>query len=120
MIVGLSASGGLGVAAAFDFVGSDATLALSAQVTRPLGKVIQLGLAGGTARLHVLESVRFEVSFEASLWGNLRELREVIALAERGELTLIEQEYAPLSQIGEVYRRLKAGEVAGRAVLTPG
>jgi propanol-preferring alcohol dehydrogenase len=116
----LAASGGLGVTAAFDFVGSDATLALAAQVTRPAGKVIQLGLAGGTAKLRALDSVRFEVSFEASLWGNLGELREVIALAEAGELTLIEQEYAPLETINDVYRRLKAGEVAGRVVITPG
>jgi threonine dehydrogenase-like Zn-dependent dehydrogenase len=116
----LTLGGGQGVCAAFDFVGSDDTLALSARVTRPLGKVVQLGLAGGTARLRVLDNVRFEVAFETSLWGNLQELREVIALADGGELTLIEQEYAPLDRIGDIYRRVKAGEVAGRVVIAPG
>ena len=42
---------GGGVAAAFDFVGSDETLALAISATRALGKVTRVGLAGGTARL---------------------------------------------------------------------
>ncbi|MEQ1868935.1 MAG: NAD(P)-dependent alcohol dehydrogenase [Vicinamibacterales bacterium] len=110
---------GIGVGAAFDFVGSDATLALAVQSTRTLGKVSQIGLAGGTARLKVLENTRFEVLFEATLWGTIKELREVIALAERGLLTPIAIETAPLSQINDVYRRLKSGDIAGRAVIMP-
>lgn len=35
-------------------------------------------------RLKVLENSRFEVQFEATLWGTVKELREVIALAESG------------------------------------
>jgi propanol-preferring alcohol dehydrogenase len=116
----LAAGAGLGVSAAFDFVGTDATLDLAARVTRPLGRVVQIGLAGGAARLQVLDNVRFEVAFEVSLWGNHRELHEVIALAERGDLTPVEQEALPLERIGEAVRRLRAGEVAGRLVITPG
>ena len=116
----VAAGAGFGVSAAFDFVGSDATLDLAARVTRPLGRVVQIGLAGGTARLKALENVRFEVAFEVSLWGNHRELREVVALAERGDLTPVEQEAVPLERIGEAVRRLRAGEVPGRLVVTPG
>jgi propanol-preferring alcohol dehydrogenase len=115
----LELTGGLGVGAAIDFVGSDATLALAAATVRPLGRVLQVGLAGGTARLEVLKTVRFEVGFEATLWGNVKELREVVALAERGELTPIEQEYAPLEAINDVARRLRVGAVRGRVVITP-
>ena len=114
----LELSGG-GVAAAFDFVGSDATLALAIGTTRTLGKVSQIGLAGGAANLKVLQNARFEVSFETTLWGTIRELREVISLAERGLLEPIETEYAPLSKINDVYARLKKGEVRGRAVIVP-
>jgi propanol-preferring alcohol dehydrogenase len=110
---------GEGVGAAFDFVGSEATLALSIGTTRTLGKVTQLGLAGGTARLKVLENARFEVLFETTLWGNIQELREVIALAESGRLTPIAIEHAPLERINDVYDRLKRGEVQGRVVITP-
>jgi propanol-preferring alcohol dehydrogenase len=112
-------TGGAGVCAAFDFVGSDQTLALSAGAVRTMGKVVQIGLAGGTARLKVLENVRFEVAFEVSLWGSIRELREVLALAESGRLTPIDTEYAPLEQINDVYARVKRGDVEGRIVMTP-
>jgi propanol-preferring alcohol dehydrogenase len=110
---------GRGVAAAFDFVGTDGTLALAVSTTRTLGKVSHIGLAGGAARMKVLENTRFEVLFEATLWGTIKELREVIALAESGTLTPIPTEFAPLERINDVYARLKAGKIAGRAVITP-
>lgn len=110
---------GHGVSAAFDFVGTDATLALAIGATRSLGKVTQIGLAGGAARLKVLENARFEVQFETTLWGTVKELREVIALAERGQLTPIGIERVPLARINDVYGRLKRGEIDGRAVITP-
>jgi len=34
--------------------------------------------------MKVLDNTRFEVQFEATLWGTIKELREVIALAESG------------------------------------
>lgn len=112
-------TGGRGVSAAFDFVGSDATLELAVRSTRSFGKVSQIGLAGGTARLKVLENSRFEVLFEATLWGTVKELREVVALVESGRLEPIAVEFAPLEEINEVYRRVKGGEVEGRIVITP-
>jgi alcohol dehydrogenase, propanol-preferring len=51
--------------------------------------------------------------------GNICELREVIALVESGRLTPIPLEFWPLDKINEVSDRVKRGEVAGRAVLTP-
>jgi propanol-preferring alcohol dehydrogenase len=110
---------GRGVAAAFDFVGSEPSLSLAVGATRSLGKVSQIGLAGGAARMKVLDNTRFEVLFEATLWGTIKELREVIALAESGQLTSIPIETAPLDRINEVYARLKRGEVPGRAVIQP-
>jgi alcohol dehydrogenase, propanol-preferring len=112
-------TGGHGVNASFDFVGSDATLALAISATRSLGKVSQIGLAGGTTRMKVLENTRFEVGFEATLWGTIKELREVIALAETGKLTPIPIELASLDEINEVYARLKRGTIHGRVVIRP-
>ncbi len=112
-------TGGRGVAAAFDFVGADDTLALAIGATRAMGKVTQVGLAGGAARLKVLETSAFEVTFEATLWGTIKELREVLALAESGRLTPIPLTYHPLDQINDVYEKVKRGEVEGRAVITP-
>ncbi|MCS7312719.1 MAG: NAD(P)-dependent alcohol dehydrogenase [Acidobacteria bacterium] len=115
----LDLTGGRGVAASFDFVGSDQTLALALAVTDTMGKVTQLGLAGGTAAMRVLQNTRFEVQFEATLWGTIKELREVLALAEAGLLTPIDLEFYPLEAIHEVYARLKAGKIQGRAVIVP-
>jgi propanol-preferring alcohol dehydrogenase len=106
-----------GVAASFDFVGSESTLALAIGTTRTLGKVSQVGLAGGTAHLKVLQNSRFEVSFECTLWGTIRELREVISLAERGILEPNDIEVFPHDKINDVYARLKKGDIRGRAVI---
>lgn len=54
-----------------------------------------------------------------SCWANIRELREVLTLAERGRLTPIPLEFWPLEKIDAVYERVKHGQVTGRAVLTP-
>jgi propanol-preferring alcohol dehydrogenase len=115
----LDLTGGAGVGAAFDFVGSEETLKVALGATRSLGKVFQVGLAGGTARMKVLDNTRFEVGFEATLWGTIKELREVVALVEDGRLVLADSEQAPLEDINEVYRRLKRGDVRGRVVITP-
>ena len=59
------------------------------------------------------------MQFEATLWGTIKELREVMALAESGRLTPIPIEVAPLARINEVYTRLKHEQIAGRAVIAP-
>jgi len=110
---------GIGVAAAFDFVGADTTLTLAVGSTRQAGRVVQVGLAGGTAHMTVLKTAKPEVTFSTSWWGNIRELREVLTLAETGRLTPIPLEFWPLDKINEVYRRMTHGEVPGRAVITP-
>lgn len=110
---------GLGVSVAFDFVGADSTLDLALRTTRPAGRIVQIGLAGGTAHVAALRTIRPEVSFSVSWWGNIRELREVVHLVETGRLTPIPLEFWPLEKINEVYDRVRRGEVAGRAVLTP-
>jgi len=110
---------GSGVGAAFDFVGADSTLELAFATTRPGGKVTQIGLAGGHADLKLFTNLPFEVMFEGTLWGSIKELREVIALADSGRLTPIELEFESLDRINAVYENLKAGKIAGRAVITP-
>lgn len=79
----------------------------------------KIGLAGGAARLKVLENSAFEVQFEATLWGTIKELREVLALAESGRLSPIQLEFESLDRINEVYARMKKGQIAGRAVIRP-
>jgi propanol-preferring alcohol dehydrogenase len=110
---------GVGVSAAFDFVGADGRLELAMASTRPAGRVVQVGLAGGTAHVTALKTVKPEVSVSVSWWDNIRELREVLSLAESGRLTPIPLEFWLLAKINDVYERVKHGQVADRAVITP-
>lgn len=115
----MDVTGGKGVCASFDFVGTDQTLAAALAVTRSLGKVSQIGLGGGTAAMKVLSNCRFETTFEAMLWGTIKELREVVELAETGRLSLEPTELVPLERVNEACARLKRGGVTGRLVVTP-
>ena len=52
-------------------------------------------------------------------WGSRVELMEVIAMARDGRIHAETAEFS-LGQAVEVYRKLKAGQILGRAVLVPG
>lgn len=108
-----------GVAAAFDFVGAEGTLALALGSARKLARVVQVGLAGGTAHLTAMANWQPEVQFSVSWWGNIKELREVLAMADDGRLTSIPLEFHPLEAVNDVYHKLEQGKVPGRAVITP-
>jgi propanol-preferring alcohol dehydrogenase len=51
-------------------------------------------------------------------WGSRVELMEVIAMARDGRIHAETAEF-PLEQAVEVYAKLKAGKITGRAVLVP-
>ncbi|WP_084965760.1 NAD(P)-dependent alcohol dehydrogenase [Thermoactinospora rubra] len=110
--------GGRGADVVLDFVGSDNTLALAAQVTRTLGDVTIVGIAGGTLPISFF-SIGYEVSVQTTYWGSRGELAEVLELGARGLLrphvTLF-----PLERAVEAYRRMAEGTLTGRAVITPG
>jgi propanol-preferring alcohol dehydrogenase len=65
-----------------------------------------------------LGSVPFEWSAGRPSWGTLPELHEVVALARAG-LIEIEVQQLALQDAIEGYRRLRRGEIAGRAVAVP-
>lgn len=111
------ATGGRGIDVALDLVGSDETLALAASVTRSLGHVTLVGIAGGTFPFGYF-SAAYEVSFASTYWGSITELGEVLALAERGLVTPHVERYS-LDEGVEVYDKLHRGEIAGRAVVVP-
>ena len=52
-------------------------------------------------------------------WGSRVELMEVIAMARDGRIHAETTEF-PLTDAVDVYGKLKAGQITGRAVLIPG
>lgn len=108
---------GRGVELVLDFVGSDDSLALAARVSRLLGHITLVGAGSGRVPFGFFEFPQ-ECSLLISSWGTLTELMEVLELAEDGQVSA-RTEIFPLSAAGEAYAKLRAGKVAGRAVVVP-
>jgi propanol-preferring alcohol dehydrogenase len=110
-------AGGEGAAAVLDLVGVDATLSLGASALRRQGTLMLVGLAGGSCPFSFF-TLPSEATLTSSNWGSRNELEEVLALAHSGRMvSTIEQR--PLEEINEVFARLAAGQIKGRAVLVP-
>lgn len=112
-----AATGGAGADAVIDFVGNDASLANAAASVAIGGKLVIVGIAGGTLPFSFWK-MPLECEVTTSIWGNRQELKEVLELARRG-LIVPHIERQPLSAINDVVARLHAGQVRGRVVLTP-
>ena len=112
----LKLTDGKGVNAFFDFVGINPTLKTAVQVTKKNGVVSLIGLGGGSVPFGWAD-VKPGVELVISNGGTLQDLREIIALARRGKITMQIQKY-PFSQAFEALDDLRQGKVQGRAVLT--
>jgi alcohol dehydrogenase, propanol-preferring len=111
------AVGGRGATVFFDFVGTDETLALAAATIAMSGHVSLVGIGGGTLPM-AFGTLPFEWSMSKPSWGSLPELHEVVALARAGTIR-IDVERFGLEQAIDGYRRLRNGDVDGRAVVLP-
>lgn len=108
---------GEGAELVLDIVGSDATLRLALEVSRRLGHLTLVGIAGGTLPFGYL-GVPNELSIASTFYGSIPELIEVVALAQAGKIRT-QVELFRLEQAPEVYQRLRDGKIHGRAVVTP-
>ena len=110
---------GLGAPAdvAFDFVGTDATLAHAAAVLAPDGLVVLVGEAGGTMPFG-FDHGPVEAWLTSVAWGSPADLRDVVRLAERNRVRW-DVTTMPLDRAAEAHARLRAGEPTGRIVLRP-
>lgn len=112
-----SLTGGRGADVVIDLVGADPTLALGAAVARAMGHLTVVGIAGGTLPVSFF-TVPYELSVATTYWGSLPELMEVIALTQSGRIRA-HVERCTLADAPAVYDRMRAGELAGRAVIVP-
>ncbi|MBO9622276.1 MAG: NAD(P)-dependent alcohol dehydrogenase [Sphingomonas sp.] len=106
-----------GVTVALDFVGAQPTIDLATGVVGRNSRVTVVGLAGGT--VHYSENnPPYGTQVTIPYWGSRTELIEVIALARAGRIKAAVETFQ-LDQANEVYQRLRAGKIQGRAVLLP-
>jgi propanol-preferring alcohol dehydrogenase len=106
----------LGIAV-LDFVGTDATLALSIALVRRGGTVVQIGEAGGRV-FFGLGLLPQEAVLTTSIWGSARDLQSVLDLAWSGLLRW-DVEPLPLDDVNRALERLRGGSFRGRLVITP-
>lgn len=110
-------TGGRGAEVVLDIVGSDETLALGAAVTRALGHLTIVGIAGGTLPVSFF-GIAYEASVATTYWGTLPELQEVVALAASGKIAAHTRRF-DLSEAPAAYQAMSDGTLDGRAVIVP-
>lgn len=108
-------SGGRGADVIIDLVGNDATLALAAAVSRPHGRIILVGLEGGTLEVG-WGKLATTCEFAISLGSTMSDLREVCQLAADGRLVIDYEPFA-FDDIETAFARLREGSLKGRAVI---
>jgi alcohol dehydrogenase, propanol-preferring len=118
----LTANGGRKVDVVFDFVGSQESLDLAAQVTGRGGAIVVTGGGGGrlsiTAQMGAGGAPDREIAIVHTFGGTRDDLMQALALAEVGRVQTHVEAY-DLEAAGRVLADLDAGNVLGRAVLVP-
>ena len=109
-------SGGRGADVVIDLVGTNKTLALAAAVSRPHGRIVLVGLEGGSLEVG-WGRLATTCEFTISLGSTMSDLREVCQLAAAGRL-LIDYERFAFSEVETALTRLRDGSLNGRAVVT--
>lgn len=114
----LKATGG-GVAAAVDFVGAAATFAFGFGALRKAGRLVCVGLFGGsTPIVPALVSMK-AASVIGSYVGSLAQMRELMAIARKGELPEMPLSTEALANATQALEALRSGRVRGRTILHP-
>jgi propanol-preferring alcohol dehydrogenase len=107
------------IAAAVDFVGSEASSSLAVNLVRRAGQVVIVGLFGGEFRLPLPMFALKSLRIAGSYVGSLPDLRELVALAQRTTLPATPLVARPLAEVNQALQDLAQGRVAGRVVLQP-
>ncbi|MGA0597897.1 alcohol dehydrogenase [Enterovirga sp. CN4-39] len=104
---------------AIDLVGAPATASLGFDCLEKGGKLIIVGLFGGSAPWPLPFIPMRGITIVGSLVGNLTELTELMALVRAGKVPPIPVTRMPLSAANDALTMLRDGKVVGRTVLTP-
>lgn len=103
--------------AIIDLVNGTATARTAFASLRKGGKLVQVGLFGGELSLPLpLMPIR-ALTVQGSYVGNVKELRELVALAQAGEVPALPTTVVPQREANAALMRLRDGKVTGRLVL---
>lgn len=105
------------VLAVIDLVNGSATARFGFDALRKGGKLVQVGLFGGELMLPLPIMPIRALTVQGSYVGTLKDLRELVSLAQKGELKPLPVATVPQSQANDALMRLRDGKVTGRLVL---
>ncbi len=108
-----------GTLAAIDFVGSNETVRFGYNALSIGGKLIIVGLFGGSVELSIPIFPLKSVSIEGSYVGSLSEMGELMDLVSTVEIKPIPISTVPLSHATQTLKELDKGMIVGRRVLKP-
>ncbi len=110
------AAGGA-VLAVIDFVNGTASARAAFEALRKGGKIVQVGLFGGEMTLPLPLMAMRALTVQGSYVGNPIELRELVALAQGGNVPPMPVTQVPQAEANDALMRLRDGKVTGRLVL---
>jgi alcohol dehydrogenase/propanol-preferring alcohol dehydrogenase len=100
-----------------DFVGMPATATMGIGALCKGGHYVLCGLFGGEVTLSWPPIAQRGISIRGSYVGSLRELKEVVALAQGGTLAPPPIELRPAAEAWRSLDDLRQGRITGRVVL---
>lgn len=106
-----------GAYAAIDFVGAEASVNYGLNTLRKGGKIVVVGLFGGSLTLPIPFLPMNARVIEGSYVGSLADMGELMEMVRAGKIAPIEIKERPLSEASDALSDLKAGKVQGRQVL---
>ena len=112
----IKATGG-GAVSVLDLVGASTTINLGVTSIKKGGEIVVVGLYGGELKLPLVYFPLRGMGIRGSYVGSLPELKELVALAQKGTLKPIKVTRRKLQEASAALSDLKAGKVVGRIVL---
>ncbi|MFM2187026.1 MAG: hypothetical protein RIR43_1598, partial [Pseudomonadota bacterium] len=106
-----------GVAAAIDFVGAASTFNFGFGALRKAGKLVCVGLFGGSTPVVPAMVSMKAVTVTGSYVGSLQEMQELMDIARSGVLPDLPLSTQPLSGATQALEDLRAGRIRGRTIL---
>ena len=108
-----------GVMAAIDFVGADTSSSFGFNALRTGGKLVIVGLFGGTFSAPIAMFPLTARTMQGSIVGSPAEMDEMMKMVRAGKVEAMPLVKRPLDQADAALQDLRKGLIFGRAVLIP-
>ena len=109
---------GLGADVIIDFVNASKTVATDINILRKRGKLILVGLFGGSLELNLALMPLRVFKIIGSYTGKLGDLVELVTLAKKNTVKSIVSKKFKLDEVNDALLQLKEGKIIGRAVIS--